>query len=421
MRSIVRFLFETELPTKIDAVMARHLKLFHALIFPILIAAGLFGFFSIANTDVTTLKSYWIELSNNGWFVVYFALLGLALTIRLTVTVLSYGWHEKTFGRPISPRYIVFMQASFWVFQIAFALSAIGIVMFSVGAIEFIAALMDYDIVWSARSLEAFLQAVISAVPTLVSLPYLLAFLLVYLVTSFFEYWQHRLPHESRFLWLLAHRPHHTSTVLTDVTVMEADPAFPFGFLNRLGFAFLAGMSAKLVHTDPMVYEFLALALLKNMTEVFNHSSVFYERIIKLWDKHILIKWFFMLPGTGPYHYLHHTSKKGDEVVNIGGGPFMLWDRLFGTFKEPPRQKPRIGLTDQPAIYLNPLTHVFAGLLQLAFELCHNKSFKVRVKILFGSAYYTPPISRDFLKKPADLQPAGASLPHILLEPDHSI
>jgi len=61
----------------------------------------------------------------------------------------------------------------------------------------------------------------------------------------------YRLGHESRLLWLLAHRPHHGLTTLGSVTVFEAAPRFLLGsFWRYLMFGFVEEAITKLVSGD---------------------------------------------------------------------------------------------------------------------------------------------------------------------------
>lgn len=42
----------------------------------------------------------------------------------------------------------------------------------------------------------------------------------------------------------------------------------------------------------------------------------------------------------------------------------MLWDKLFGTYVEPPVSRPTIGLTGDPQLHVNPVRLLLAGLVQ---------------------------------------------------------
>ena len=57
---------------------------------------------------------------------------------------------------------------------------------------------------------------------------------------------------------------------------------------------------------------------------------------------------------------------------------------------------PKVGLWGNPNLHHNPLRLVLSGLLQVGYELYHNKDFKSRLLCIFGSVNYQPPLSRDF-------------------------
>ena len=65
-------------------------------------------------------------------------------------------------------------------------------------------------VTWSNQQIEQ--------VPTLVQLPLLVAFILVYQLQGFFHYWIHRLCHHNRVLWLVLHRFHHMPPILVGMT-----------------------------------------------------------------------------------------------------------------------------------------------------------------------------------------------------------
>ncbi|MGJ8687717.1 MAG: sterol desaturase family protein, partial [Spongiibacteraceae bacterium] len=55
-------------------------------------------------------------------------------------------------------------------------------------------------------------------VPTIIELPYFLAFVVVFLFHGLLHYWVHRLCHMNRFLWLALHRFHHMPETLTNAS-----------------------------------------------------------------------------------------------------------------------------------------------------------------------------------------------------------
>lgn len=236
-------------------------------------------------------------------------------------------------------------------------------------------------------------QLVKGFIPTLIKLPYLLALALGLIMGSLPGYFSHWLAHQSRFIWLLNHRCHHTAEIMHPAGI---GPFFFFSeFFSNIPTAILSAAASKLFYYEPLVWENLGLAALYVFTEKFNHSTYFYDfafRFKPVW-------WLSSYFGNGTYHYVHHSAIPGEETINLGGAPFLVWDRVFGTFRLPNAEKPPVGLTAQPPIKLSPFVLIFSGWQQIAYELKNNPSWLTRFKIIFGNIYYVPPITKDFLKK----------------------
>lgn len=128
--------------------------------------------------------------------------------------------------------------------------------------------------------------------------------------------------------------------------------------------------------------------------EIFNHSIVHYNFA---YNNFFVRNFSRLFGGHGVYHLVHHSAFEQDQNVNLGGGPLMIWDRLFGTYRKPYETAPPVGLTNMPEMKLNPFRIVLSGVAQMAYELNMNKNWMTRLKIVFGGVYYTPPISKDFL------------------------
>jgi hypothetical protein len=56
-----------------------------------------------------------------------------------------------------------------------------------------------------------------------------------------------------------------------------------------------------------------------------------------------------------------------------------------------------VGLDGSPRLHLNPLRLGLAGLLQLGYELRHNRGFVSRLRILFGSSNFAPTQTKDYV------------------------
>jgi sterol desaturase/sphingolipid hydroxylase (fatty acid hydroxylase superfamily) len=229
-------------------------------------------------------------------------------------------------------------------------------------------------------------------VPTITPTPMPVAVILGSILGALPGYFSHWLGHRSRLVWLAAHRCHHTAEIL------HSSGVGPFMFLPEifvnLPTIFVSAVCTKLFYYEPLFFEVTVVAFVGVLTEKFNHTSAFYNFAFR----NPLVRWVSAYYGNGVYHYMHHTSKPGDEIVNIGGSPFMLWDRIFGTYRSPTAEKPAVGLTHNPPIKLNPLAIVFGGIAQIFYELKMNKGWRTRLKIIFGDIYYMPPVTKDFLK-----------------------
>ena len=234
-------------------------------------------------------------------------------------------------------------------------------------------------------------------IPTVVPLPRIVAFALIYTLAGFFHYWLHRVGHEFRAGWLLFHRPHHMPTVLTHPTTPPVFAAFPLFIFAFVPYTLIFGAVSKLVYPEPLYAELVIYNALAWVGGVFGHQTAFYDWAYKN-------KFFYGLSaffGNGVHHYTHHAkeqqySRHGSNMVNIGGGFLYVWDRVFGTYCQPPAQRPEVGLSEGVELHPNPVRLAYAGMWQLAYELRHNKDWRTRLRILLGSSDWTPPISKDF-------------------------
>jgi len=238
-------------------------------------------------------------------------------------------------------------------------------------------------------------------VPTIVELPLIIAFVLTYMVQGFFHYWIHRLCHLNRFLWLTLHRFHHVPPILTVATTTVVITSIPFFigivFAKTLLFAALS----KLFFERQLFMEIFFYHLVMWIPEAYSHqTAMFKEGIKSRW-----IRILSFIAGTGVYHYLHHSrdaeivSSNTTNQVNIGGGMGFFWDMVFGTFKGLPNNQhatPNVGLWGNPTLHHNPLRLLLSGLMQLIYEVTHNKGILNKLKCVFCSVNYVPQITRKY-------------------------
>lgn len=241
--------------------------------------------------------------------------------------------------------------------------------------------------------LDGISHAINSSVPTIIYTTPFIAFILTILVGSFFEYAVHWLDHRSRFLWLVNHRIHHTAEYMHPMGMGVVD-VFPKLFVGIPKVILFSAIS-KLFYHNALFEYFLIFNILYIFTQYFNHSTTYYRFFSKRpWLQTLL----FVPHANGTYHYVHHSALEGDDSINLSSGGFMIWDKVFGTYRKPYAERPPVGLTGNPEIKLNPFSLVFAGWQQLFYEWRHNQEWKIRWKILFGNIWYMPPVTKDFLK-----------------------
>ncbi len=219
---------------------------------------------------------------------------------------------------------------------------------------------------------------------------YWLALLLTIVFSGLPGYFVHWLTHKFRIFWLFLHRSHHAPQFLHP---MGSPPGFSFTFFLTIPSGLVSIIVSKIIYTEPLVMEMILWNTMAYWLEIFNHSIVHYP----VANGFVLRNLGALFNGNGVFHLMHHSAKETDQTINLGGGPFLIWDRIFGTYKKPYDEAPPVGLTKMPKMKLNPFRIIFSGIAQMAYELKMNKNWLTRLKIIFGSIYYVPPITKDFL------------------------
>jgi sterol desaturase/sphingolipid hydroxylase (fatty acid hydroxylase superfamily) len=164
------------------------------------------------------------------------------------------------------------------------------------------------------------------------------ALVALFLAVEFVYYWHHRASHRVRWLWA-THSVHHSSTRLNYTAAV------------RLGWT--GGVSGSFVFFLPLAWiGFHPVSILVTLTlnllyQFFIHTE-FCPRLGLL--EHVL--------NTPAHHRVHHASNDSCLDKNFGGVS-ILFDRLFGTLVEAPRDEAmRYGLVGARPSY-NPLRIVF--------------------------------------------------------------
>ncbi len=149
---------------------------------------------------------------------------------------------------------------------------------------------------------------------------------------DFIYYWNHRLDHETRWLWAM-HVVHHSSerynlsTALRQPVAEGLTMSVPYGLLALLGIRPSVIENARALN---LIYQFWI------------HTEVVRS-----------IGWLENVLNTPSHHRVHHGSNR-QYLDRNHGSILIVWDRLFGTFER--EDEPVVyGLTTNIETY-NPLT-----------------------------------------------------------------
>jgi sterol desaturase/sphingolipid hydroxylase (fatty acid hydroxylase superfamily) len=134
---------------------------------------------------------------------------------------------------------------------------------------------------------------------------------LAYVLIDFLYYWKHRLYHQTRLGWAF-HSAHHSSEELTAMSTFRiswVEAPFSYFFFAPLA---LAGF-------DPVMLFFLIE--LNDVSQIWCHTEVVGA-----------LQWLDPWLNTPQNHGRHHARDRFTADGNYGA-TFMIWDRLFGTFR----------------------------------------------------------------------------------------
>jgi sterol desaturase/sphingolipid hydroxylase (fatty acid hydroxylase superfamily) len=132
-------------------------------------------------------------------------------------------------------------------------------------------------------------------------------------------YWQHRLMHRIPLLWRL-HRVHHADTGFDVSTGVRFHPfESVLSMVIKLGAILLFGIA-------PLAVLIFELAL--STGSLFTHTNL---RLPAGFERRL--RWIFVTPEM---HRVHHSWHR-DETDSNFSFHLSLWDRLFGTYRDQPR------------------------------------------------------------------------------------
>ena len=187
---------------------------------------------------------------------------------------------------------------------------------------------------------------------------------ILFVLVDFAEYWFHRAAHRVRFMWA-SHAVHHSTTRFN----LTAAVRLPWtGALSGAVFFFVP---LTLIGFHPLAVT--AMALLNLVYQFFLHT----EHTPRLGP----LEWVLNTPA---HHRVHQASNENCIDKNFGGA-FIIWDRLFGTFAEAPRdEKLRFGLVS-PLPSQGLLTVNFHEWRKLLRDTWRTRGLKARLRVLVGA------------------------------------
>jgi sterol desaturase/sphingolipid hydroxylase (fatty acid hydroxylase superfamily) len=192
----------------------------------------------------------------------------------------------------------------------------------------------------------------------------LLALVILFVLVDFAEYWFHRAAHRVRFMWA-SHSVHHSTTRFN----LTAAVRLPWtGALSGAVFFFLP---LTLIGFHPLAL--IGMLFLNLLYQFFLHT----EHAPRLGPLECVL-------NTPAHHRVHHASNVSCLDKNFAG-VFIIWDRLFGTFAEAPKDETlRFGLVS-PLPSQNPLTVNFHEWRKLMRDTWRARGLKARLRVLVGA------------------------------------
>jgi sterol desaturase/sphingolipid hydroxylase (fatty acid hydroxylase superfamily) len=188
-----------------------------------------------------------------------------------------------------------------------------------------------------------------------------------FVIYDFFDYWLHRTSHVSAIFWS-SHVVHHQSQRFNLSTGLRQESFYPI-----IGFVFFIPMA--LMGINPEQYAVTAIGIL--IYQFWIHT----EHIGKL-------GWFDKIFSSPSNHRVHHAINEQYLDKNFGA-MLIIWDRLFGTFKE--ETTACIYGTRNALNSWNPIYALFAVLMDLLQKIRKARSLSQRLGYLFKPPGWSPP------------------------------
>jgi sterol desaturase/sphingolipid hydroxylase (fatty acid hydroxylase superfamily) len=187
--------------------------------------------------------------------------------------------------------------------------------------------------------------------------------LALFLGVEFCYYWFHRASHRVRWLWA-THAVHHSATCF------NLSAAIRLGWTGQLTGAFVFFLPLAWLGFNPLAIG--ATIFLGLLYQFFLHTSL----TVTLGP----LEWLLNTPA---HHRVHHASNETCLDRNYGS-VLILWDRLFGTFAQPPQHEPlRFGLKGRVA-GTNVFGIAFGEWARLFHDVRCAPTLQAKARVLLG-------------------------------------
>ena len=185
---------------------------------------------------------------------------------------------------------------------------------------------------------------------------------------DFCYYWMHRLHHEVKVLWATHVVHHHGEEFNLSTALRQTSTGFLWKWIFYLPI-FIVGIPPEV---------FVTVAGVNLVYQFWVHT----EHIPKLgWYEYV-----FVSPSN---HRIHHAQNKHYVDANYGG-VFILWDRIFGTYKEEMEELKPIYGTAKPLRSWNPFKANLDIFREMLLDSSRTKSFKDKIGVWFSRPNWRP-------------------------------
>ena len=195
-----------------------------------------------------------------------------------------------------------------------------------------------------------------------------LVWIFAFVIYDFFYYWFHRISHERQIFWA-SHVAHHQSEDYNLSTALRQTGTGAFVTWVFYIPVFLIGVPS---------YVFVSIASVNLIYQFWVHS----EHIPKL-------GWYEKFFVTASNHRVHHAQNENYIDKNYGG-VFIIWDRIFGTYKEEEdSEAPIYGIRGRINTF-NPIwanLHIYVKMIK---DIWYAQAWKEKFYVPFARTGWQP-------------------------------